>query len=321
MDLSIIIVNWRSADYLRKCLVTVLAETHLTDYEIIVIDSASYDGCDRMLREQFPQVRFIQSEHNVGFARANNMAFRASRGRNILFLNPDTEVVGSAIDTMLSWLRKLPQAGAVGCKLLNTDATVQTSCIQAFPTILNQFLDSDFLRSCFPRSSLWGVSPLFNPDSAPCRVDATSGACILVKRETFESVGCFAEDYFMFSEDVDLCYKLAQAGFQNYFLTSAQIIHHGGCSTANSGVNTFSSVMMRESRSRFFKKTRGGRYAFAYRSAMGVCAVCRLLLLGPGAIMRRIGIAGNHLGLASVAKWWAILKWSLGGEKWLEDYR
>ena len=96
MDLSIIIVNWNSKDYLRSCIASILAETHDLNFEILVIDSASFDGCDAMLREMYPKVKFIQSDKNLGFAKANNVAFRASRGEAVLFLNPDTELVGSA---------------------------------------------------------------------------------------------------------------------------------------------------------------------------------------------------------------------------------
>lgn len=161
MDLSVIIVNWNSKDYLRKCLVSVFAETHDIEFEVIVIDSASFDGCGEMLNEQFPKIKFIQSERNLGFAKANNAAFETSTGECILFLNPDTEVVGAAISTLYEQLRKLPDAGLVGAKLLNADGTIQTSCIQSFPTIVNQVLNSESMRARWPKSSLWGMASLF----------------------------------------------------------------------------------------------------------------------------------------------------------------
>ena len=208
MDLSIIIVNWNSVEFLKKCLASVKAGTKGLDYEIIVIDSASFDGCGEMLQKLYSDVVFIQSQDNVGFAQANNVAFEKSCGRNILFLNPDTEVDDSAINTIYNYLEKLPNAGALGCKLLNTDRTIQTSCIQSFPTILNQMLDSECLRARMPESSLWGNAALFSHSQEPSLVDAISGACIMMGRNVFEQIGKFSQDYFMYTEDVDLCYKV-----------------------------------------------------------------------------------------------------------------
>src|SRR5437899_604588 len=121
MDLSIIIVNWNSATFLRACLHSIYATSATVSFEVIVIDNASYDGAEMMVRREFPNVTFIQSKSNLGFAGANNVAFASSRGRNILFLNPDTEVIGNALNVMCSALDAIPDAGAVGCKLLNSD--------------------------------------------------------------------------------------------------------------------------------------------------------------------------------------------------------
>src|SRR5215467_7472730 len=119
MDVSVILVNWNSADLLRQCLASVFRLTSSVSLEVIVVDNASYDGADKMLQKNFPQVRFIQSSENFGFARANNLAFQSSTGRNVLFLNPDTVILGSAIAVMSATLDDCPEAGAVGCKILN----------------------------------------------------------------------------------------------------------------------------------------------------------------------------------------------------------
>ena len=114
MDLSIIIVNWNSKEYLRKCIASILAETHGIEFEIVVIDNASFDGCDEMLRQCYPQVRFIQSDRNLGFAKANNVAFKESSGQNLLFLNPDTEIEGVAIETLYINCALLPKCCGCG---------------------------------------------------------------------------------------------------------------------------------------------------------------------------------------------------------------
>ena len=139
-----------------------------------------------------------------------------------LFLNPDTELVGPAINVLFDHLRALPDAGAVGCKLLNSDGTVQTSCIQSIPTILNQVLDSEASRAKWPRSLLWGMAPLFSASENPEEVEAITGACVMLKREVFEEVGLFSEDYFMYAEDIDLSYKIRKAGVQKLLCSSGR---------------------------------------------------------------------------------------------------
>jgi GT2 family glycosyltransferase len=320
VDVSIIIVNWNSTDYLRKCLASILAETRKLTYEVIVIDAASFDGCNEMLRQHYPQVRFLQSDTNPGFAGANNLAAKESKGKCLLFLNPDTELIEGALDELYAQWGSLPRAGVLGCKLLNSDRTTQTSCLQSFPTIANQFLDSECLRRWFPKSSLWGTWPLFAPGSSPWKIDVVAGACMLIGRSAFEAVGGFTEEYFMYSEDVDLCYKLARAGFENYYIPSGCVLHHGGSSSAKSGISSFSSVMMRESRARYFARTQGRLYALAYRFSMGFAALCRFVLLVPGVVLGMRGAAGASSS-SSFGKWWAILKWSMGLQPWLKNYR
>ncbi|MEQ1545119.1 glycosyltransferase family 2 protein [Methyloglobulus sp.] len=319
LDLSIIIVNWNSKDYLLKSIASIEAETKGIDYEIVVIDSASFDGSEEMLRQNYPHVLFIQSKVNIGFARANNEAFKVSCGRNILFLNPDTEIEVSAINELYTHLESLPNVGIVGAKLLNSDRSVQESCIRAFPTILNQILDSDMLRYLFPKSRLWGTEALLAKNELPKEVDAVSGACMMMKRSVFENIGMFSTDYFMYSEDIDLCLKVRDAGYSTYYVPTAIIVHHGGGSSSQAIVNTFSSVMMLESRWRFFRKTRSLWYAIFYRlTIFGVCIIRIGLLL-----LMRVAqkLRGRRFSGGSVLKKWvARLRWAVGGENWVKRY-
>jgi N-acetylglucosaminyl-diphospho-decaprenol L-rhamnosyltransferase len=318
VDLSIIIVNWNSAAYLRQCLASIRLETRGLEYEIVVIDAGSFDGCDRMLRELYPEVRFIQSEKNCGFAQANNAAFRASQGRSVLFLNPDTQLVGPAINILHEQLQKVPQAGAVGGKLLNADRSIQTSCVQAIPTILNQVLDSECLRSLWPKSALWGMASLGNPADQPAEVEGISGACVMLKRSVFAAVGLFSEDYFMYAEDMDLSDKLRKAGYRNYYVPAATIIHFGGGSSARTPSN-FSTVMSVESMWRFFRKSGGNFRGMGYRGAMFCAALGRLALLFlalPVQQIRRRRAGWDN----AFKKWRAILRWSARREKWVSQY-
>lgn len=310
MDLSIVIVNWNSKDYLQQCIASILHSTSETKFEIVVIDGGSFDGSGEMLKQCYPQVKFIQSDKNLGFAKANNIAFKASSGSHILFLNPDTEVVVPAIDILFDQMKKLSGAGAIGCKLLNADGSVQTSCIQSFPTILNQLLDSEFLRALFPKSRLWGMASLLGATNGPAAVEVLSGACIMMRRSLFEEIGQFSEDYFMYAEDIDLCYKVRQAGYENYYIPTATVFHFGGGSTQQRP-SDFAVVMMRASVWRFLRKTRGEMYGSGYRYSMLISAIGRivcLLVLLPHYLVR-----GRLASWKSSArKWWVISVWSMG---------
>jgi GT2 family glycosyltransferase len=308
-DVSIIIVNWNSKQFLTDCIGSIYRYTQDIDYEVIVVDSGSFDGCGELIDTDFPAVRFIQSEANLGFAGANNLAFRHSRGRNILFLNPDTELTSAAVNLLADFVERRPNAGAVGCRLLNRDGSVQTSCIQAYPTLLNQLLNTEYLRRLSPTSGLWGMAPLFSSERDPAEVEVVSGACLMMRRSTFEQIGGFGEEYFMYAEDLDLCYKAAQAGFRNYYLPQATVRHFGGGAT-ESAPSEFAVVMMRESVWRFLRKTRGAVYGVSYRLATMVSAAIRLgilILLMPLQHVLHLGARQPH----TIRKWIAILAWSL----------
>jgi hypothetical protein len=317
MDISIIIVNWNSVDYLREALLSIKKERQNIELEVVVVDNASHDGCADMLDTEFPEVIFVQSKNNKGFAGANNLGFQHSSGNALLFLNPDTEIIGPAISTMYTSLCLLDAAGAVGCRLLNSDLSLQTSCIQAFPAILNQIFNIEYLRLLFPKAKFWGLRPLFVDSGCPEPVDVISGACLMIKRDVFEKVHLFSTDYFMYSEDVDLCYKINKAGYRAYYTNEARVIHHGGGSSSQKGENHFGTVLMNESRFKFFLKTRGKTYAWLYKFSMALASLGRLsalLLLSPLIFTSKKSIISH-----ATKKWQKILRWSLGLEKWCKD--
>jgi GT2 family glycosyltransferase len=309
MDLSIIIVNWNSAQYLRKCLATVYGNTENLEFEVIVVDNASYDGCAEMLATDFPQVQFVQSEANTGFASANNLGFERSTGRYLLFLNPDTEVTGRAVSALLAVLETLSDAGVAGARLLNSDGSVQTSCIQRFPSILNQAIDTDLLRNAFPKWRIWGTWPLLEKQPGPVAVEVISGACMMVSRAAFERVGRMTPDYFMYSEDVDLCFKLQEAGLKNYYCDDAIVVHHGGGSTASSQQSHFSAVVMRDSISKLFSLRRGRIHAVAYRVSVLLSSVVRCGML-VCLLLPSLGRSARLRG--ALSRWLAVVRWAAG---------
>lgn len=316
-ELSVIIVNWNSRDLLRRCLASQDAHCRGMSLETIVVDSGSFDGCGEMLAREFPRVKFIQSERNVGFAKANNLGVRSACGQQLWFLNPDTELSENSARIMLEKLATLPRAGAIGCRLLNSDGSLQTSCVQAYPTVFNQIFNSEYLRRHFPNWRMWGNAVLHAIPPRTEQIEVLSGACVMVRREAFEAVGGFTEQYFMYGEDADLCFKIARAGYGVYYTPETNIIHHGsGCS--RQAKNDFSNVMLRESIYRFLKLNRGRFPAAAYRVAIATSSVVRLPL-----IFLLLPLSKNRVvrhGSGSLRKWFSILRWGLGLEPWVQNY-
>ncbi len=302
MDVSIIYVNWNSVDYVRESIQSVYEHTHGIQFEIIVVDNASPAGNVDVLKEEFPEITLIKSTSNLGFAGANNLGYKSSSGENILFLNPDTKLVNAAVNAMARSLQSLPNAGIIGCRLLNSDLSLQTSCIQTFPTILNQVLDTDYLRGRWPKNPLWGIGPLYSNSAEPAKVEVVSGACLMIKRAAFEAVSLFSEDYFMYAEDLDLCYKVRQAGYTNYYVGEGKVIHHGGKSSEPE-----SATMMKwRSIPRFCDKNRGRLYGSMFRIVMALTAICRV------AVIKTASVFGDRFARqtdlrSALAKWRTIL--------------
>jgi GT2 family glycosyltransferase len=315
MDLSIIIVNWKSSAFVRKCIQSIYADSASLRCEILVVDNASGDDCGKMLASEFPDVVFIPSRKNLGFAGANNLAFERSIARNVLFLNPDTELLPGAIQEMLKALYSAPEVALVGAQLLNTDLSLQDSCIQRFPTILNQLFDFDYLRKRCPPSDFFATRPFHDPQAVVTEVDCVSGACMLVKRDIFSAVGMFSNRYFMYTEDVDLCYKIRLAGKKVCYASLARVIHHGGRSSALEPQSHFATIVMRESRWRFMTAWYGGSYAMAYRLTTALSAIARILMLGTAIAVARNTERRSRL-FAAAGKWFKVLRWSLGMEAW-----
>jgi GT2 family glycosyltransferase len=311
MDLSIILVNWNAVDYLLECLASIYDNTRGIEFEIIVVDNASPQGGIEIIGERYPAVRMIKSPTNVGFAKANNIGFEHSTGSYVLFLNPDTVVLGGALAILLENIMALPDTGIVGCKMLNSDRTVQITSIQRLPTILNQAINAEHLQLKWPNCPLWSIGPLFTDPDKPVRVEVISGACMLLRREVFAQVGMFSEDYFMYAEDLDLNYKLRQAGYSNYYIGNASIIHHGGRSSSQQKVSQWSTIMKYRAMTRYYRKTRGRPYELAYRATMGVAAAGRLVLLGIASISGDLLWKKEHIRYAA-DKWKTVLKWAVG---------
>ncbi|HEY3875474.1 MAG TPA: glycosyltransferase, partial [Candidatus Kapabacteria bacterium] len=240
MDLSIVIVSYNVKDFLRGAIASVkrsLAAGGL-DGEIIIVDNNSADGSVAMVRSEFPDVLLHALDANLGFGRANNIALREAKGDYMLLLNPDTILGEDTLSTMLAFLREHPEAGLAGCKLLNGDGTFQLSCRRGFPTPWASFTKLFGLARLFPNSKLFARYNLtFLPVDETYEVDALGGAFMMLSRPALEASHGFDEDFFMYGEDLDLCYRVKQSGFNVFYVPTTATVHFKGESTKRSAVN------------------------------------------------------------------------------------
>jgi len=306
MNLSIVIVNWKSAGYLAACLDSIAANPPQVAWECIVIDNASFDGSAKLCRARFPFVTFIQENENLGFAKANNRAAARASGAALLFLNPDTIVKPGALQVLYDGLMNDPLSGAAGPCLHNGDGSLQTTCVLPFPSIVSEVLDWEPLKRATRNLPLWGTRALYGKSNTPRTVNALSGASLMVRRSLFEKVNGFSADYFMYAEDIDLCTKIRKAGGSVTYVGKSEIIHFGGASSKMKKERFFQAVMLKESNRILLKKFKGPHYALLYRVCMGASAAVRLLLLS--VLVIPLGASGR----GAFGKWFAILRWSMG---------
>ena len=239
MKLSIIIVNYNTKPYLKETLSGIFSCPPNFEFEIIVVDNHSIDGTTQMLKECFPQVKVIKNAHNVGFARANNQAIPRAKGEFVLFLNPDATPALGAIESLVNFMEQTPYVGCVGGKLLNTDGSLQLSC-RSFPTYITVFFGrQSFFRKLFPGNPFSRGFLLSDLDyNKAQKVDWIIGACMLTKSETFSQVGYFDEQFFLFVEDLDFCYRAKKMGLDIYYFPDAVFTHVHGVSSRKYWVRT-----------------------------------------------------------------------------------
>jgi N-acetylglucosaminyl-diphospho-decaprenol L-rhamnosyltransferase len=275
LDLSIVIVNWNVRELLKRCLHSVISSFQLPilrlgsgqasnfQVEVIVVDSASSDGSVAMVEEEFPQVRLIANSENVGFTVGSNQGIAVSRGRYVLLLNPDTEVVDDALATMVEYMDNHSQVGVLGPQLLNPDGSIQSSR-RRFPTLATAFLESTVLQQWFPHNrAIRHYYMTDQPDDKVQEVDWVTGACLLARREAIEEVGLLDEGFFMYSEELDWCRRIKGQGWKVVYLPTARVIHYGAQSSEQ--VKSFQHIQFQRSKICYFRKHHGSGQAEALR--------------------------------------------------------
>lgn len=238
MDLSVIIVNYNVKYFLEQCLHSVLKASDKANPEIIVVDNNSTDGSVQMVREKFPHVKLITNTVNLGFAKANNQAIRVSGKRYILLLNPDTLIQEDSLDKCLTYMESHPEAGCLGVKMIDGKGNYLPESKRGLPTPWVAFYKISGISSLFPHSRKFGRYHLgFLDRETVNEVDVISGAFMFLRRETLEKTGLLDEDFFMYGEDIDISYRISQAGYKNVYFPLTTIIHYKGESTKKGSIN------------------------------------------------------------------------------------
>ena len=275
VDISVVIVSWNVRSLLERCLRSVAARAISPDVEtggavrteVIVVDNGSTDGSPEMVRTEFPDVQVRVNAHNRGFAAANNQAIATAQGRYVLLLNPDAEIVGDALQAMMAYADVHRNVAVIGPQLLFPDGTVQPSRYR-FPTLATAVLESTWLQPCAPKRVLDRYYVRDVPENTTHDVDWVRGAALMARREAIEQIGLLDEGFFMYSEELDWCRRMRDAGWRIVYLPQAQIIHHEGKSSEQAIADRH--VNFETSKVRYFRKHHGN----------SVAAALRLLLLG-----------------------------------------
>lgn len=262
LDLSIIIVNWNVAALLSACLDSILrnnislnaVDDERLSAEIIVVDSASSDDSLAMLRARYPQITLIAESENVGFTRGNNIGLRAARGRHLLLLNPDTEIIDDALHKLVAYVDAHPDVGIVGPNTRNSDGSYQ-STRRRFPTLTTAYFESTWLQPYAPRHILDTFYVNDASEDATLDVDWVQGSALLARREVYEHIGGLDEGYVMFCEELDWCHRAKDNGWRVVYVGDARIIHHGGKSTEQ--VTARKHIHFQQSKLRYVHKHHG----------------------------------------------------------------
>ena len=305
LDLSICIATLNASDYLRNCLRSICEQSsHLNwvgatpaapeqpfespdtgnprlDLELIIVDNGSSDDTIAMLNREFPAVRLIQNDRNMGFARPINQALRASQGNYMLALNPDTIILPGAINELVQYLEAHPDVGICGPKVLNRNGTLQKACRRGVSRPWAAFSYFSGLSSLFPHSKFFGGYLLnYLDEDEVHEVDGISGSCMLIRRQVVQQIGYLDERFFAYQEDADYCFQAKKAGWKIIYLPTAQIIHFGG--QGGSRVQPYRSIYeWHRSYYLYYRKNLARDYLFLfnwlYYFLMGVKLVISLI--------------------------------------------
>ncbi len=250
LDLTIIIVSYNSLGFLKACLDSIYKNPPGPGYEIVVVDNASTDGTPGFIEKNYPGAALISNSKNVGFAAANNQAIARTRSDYILLINSDCEVYGGSLDKLIKFIDGNPEIGIAGPRIINSDGSIQPSC-RNFPSFFNAAAHT-LLTNIYPDNPFSKKYKLMDVSrDRPFKVDWVSGSAMMIRRAALADTGLLDENYFMYVEDLDICYRMRQADWKVYYTPDSRILHHAG---GSGGKNIRSSFRMQKSVLYFFWK-------------------------------------------------------------------
>ncbi len=256
--LSIVIVSWNVCDLLQGCLESIQesldSQENDLPVEIIVVDNASTDGTAEMVGQRFPDVHLIETGENLGFTGGNNLGLEAAQGEYLFLLNPDTQITGDALRTLVNYMDAHPTVGAVGPKLVTDDGSAQPSR-RRFPTLWTAVFESTWLQPIAPKRVLDQYYMADQPDDETQAVDWVEGAALMIRRSVYESVGELDSRFFMYSEELDWQRRIKQSGWEIHYVPDAQVLHFG--SRSSDQVIAQKHIHFQTSKIRYFAKYHG----------------------------------------------------------------
>lgn len=287
VKLSVVIVNWNVKECLRRCLASIYTHTKGIDFDVFVVDNDSSDGSQDMVQREFSQVHLIANSENAGFATANNQALEKCEAAYVLFLNPDTELLDNALQAMVAFMDAHPAAGSMGCRLINPDGSLQHSC-RSFPSLFTDLAGNLYLDWMFPKSPFFNRYRMgFWEHDRVREVEVPAGACLLVRHEVIKKIGPFDMRFFMYYDEIDLCYRIKKNGWKTLFVPSIEVVHYTSQSSKQVPMETVRRIY--RSRLLYFEKHYGAWaimflfFSLAVRTFLvwGIFPLSRLLCGNP----------------------------------------
>lgn len=287
MDLSIIIVNYRTYDLTKQTIESVIIKDHPFSYEIYLVDNASHDDSLEKLQKDFAYleeeglIKFVANTQNRGFCYATNLALKESTARYVLLLNSDTVIHNDCLKKCVEYIKSDPNIGALGCKVLLTDGSLDKACRRSFPTFSVSFYRMIGLSNLFPKSKRFARYNLtYLNENETYEVDSLVGAFMMVRSDVIRQVGLLDEDFFMYGEDIDWCYRIKAGGWKIVYYSGAQIVHYKGGSI-NSQENLRLIYEFYRSMYLFYNKHYRNNYPFIITGItyMGIWGICALKLI------------------------------------------
>jgi GT2 family glycosyltransferase len=316
VTVSVIIASWNTREYLMQCLASLSTEACRYPMEVIVVDNASSDGSANAVASSYPGVRLIRNTENLGFAKANNIGFAASRGHYICLVNSDVKVLPHCLTRLVDFCEAYPNVGMAGPRIFGRDGKLQRSC-RGFPNLWNMFCRALALDSMFPRNKAFNGYKLYHwPQDSVRPVDILTGCFWLVRREALNQVGPLDEEFFMYGEDMDWCKRFWADGWQVFFVPSAEANHYDGASSSNSPVRFY--VEMHRASLQYWKKHHS---RFAVAGYFVIMCLHELLRAGGYFIAALIKPPARKSNLFKMRRGVACLKWLVLSALGMRDLR